>query len=340
MYRPILLILLALPLAGCSDSSSPTNPSPADAPGVLRGQTVNAMSGAGAGGLTVSLSNFRSLTTDTEGMFSIDLGRTGTHAASVRGNAIVERETTVSPSADLVRLSVIPASFDLAAFDEMFRSQNSRLQRWTFRPSLVVLASTMTFRSTSEIEFEATSEELSDSDVTQLVSHLTDGLALLTGNTFASFASVDVERPNAGARVSTLRTGKIVVGRYRGIVSFANTIGYGRWSEAGDGTIVGGAMYLDRDFDRDDSRRRLLRIHELGHALGYQHVRARTSIMNASIGPEPTDFDRAGAVIAFQRPPGNRSPDTDPSNSGLRTSLTAESGGRWVPPVMCPIAGR
>jgi hypothetical protein len=74
-------------------------------------------------------------------------------------------------------------------------------------------------------------------------------------------------------------------------------------------------MYLDRDFDRNDSRRRLLRIHELGHALGWQHVTSRTSIMNPAIGPEPTDFDRAGAVIAFQRPPGNRSPDTDPESS-------------------------
>ncbi len=52
-------------------------------------------------------------------------------------------------------------------------------------------------------------------------------------------------------------------------------------------------MYLDREFDRDDSRRRLLRIHELGHALGYQHVESRTSIMNPSVGPEPTEFDRA-----------------------------------------------
>ena len=31
--------------------------------------------------------------------------------------------------------------------------------------------------------------------------------------------------------------------------------------------------------------------------------------MNPAIGPEPTDFDRAGAIVAFQRTPGNRSPD-------------------------------
>ena len=94
--------------------------------------------------------------------------------------------------------------------------------------------------------------------------------------------------------MNTLRPGQIVVGRYTGIVTLAKTIGYGLWSEQPDGTIVGGAMYLDRDFDRDDSRRRLLRIHELGHALGYQHVQSRTSIMNPAIGPSPpTSIERA-----------------------------------------------
>ena len=101
------------------------------------------------------------------------------------------------------------------------------------------------------------------------------------------------------------------------------------WSEQPDGSIVGGAMYLDRGFDRDDNRRRLLRIHELGHALGYQHVESRTSIMNPSIGPEPTEFDRAGAIIAFARPVGNKSPDVDPASTALSASTGA---GRWVAP--------
>jgi hypothetical protein len=106
----------------------------------------------------------------------------------------------------------------------------------------------------------------------------------------------------------------------------AKTIGYGMWSEQPDGSIVGGAMYLDRAFDRDDNRRRLLRIHELGHALGYQHVESRTSIMNPSIGPEPTEFDRQGAMVAFARPAGNKSPDVDPAATVLSAS---SGGGRW-----------
>jgi hypothetical protein len=53
--------------------------------------------------------------------------------------------------------------------------------------------------------------------------------------------------------------------------------------------------------------------------------------MNPAVGPEPTDFDRQAGVVAFQRPPGNVSPDTDPGT-------TAKSGTwsiRWAAPVRC-----
>jgi hypothetical protein len=91
-------------------------------------------------------------------------------------------------------------------------------------------------------------------------------------------------------------------------------------------------MFLDRDFDKDDPRRRLLRIHELGHAHGYMHVNSRTSIMNPSVGPEPTDFDRAAAIVAFQRPVGNVSPDTDPGVVGLHSRSLTFEGVRWMTP--------
>jgi hypothetical protein len=49
-----------------------------------------------------------------------------------------------------------------------------------------------------------------------MISHLTEGLAFLTGSTYQLFSSVNVERPTAGTRVSPFRNGTIVVGRYRG----------------------------------------------------------------------------------------------------------------------------
>jgi mannose-6-phosphate isomerase-like protein (cupin superfamily) len=64
----------------------------------------------------------------------------------------------------------------------------------------------------------------------------------LTGGAFTSFASVDVERPNAGEKVNPMRSGRITVGRFTGVVSAANTIGYGRW---GAGSSLSETMAVD-----------------------------------------------------------------------------------------------
>jgi len=323
MHRILMAVLITFAAACSKSPSAPSSSNPAT---VLQGQTVNAIDGAAAPSVSVRVGGRVPVTTDTNGLFEVEVGGPGTFDATIRGTGIVERQTTVvSPSQGRARLSLIPASFDLTAFDEMFRTSNARLVRWTSRPSLVVLASVMEYRTGTGNEYAAASEQLSDEEVNQMVAHLTEGLALLTGNSFTSFESVDVERPSAGTRVNVARTGRIVVGRYNGIVSFAHTIGYGQWQELSNGTVVAGSMFLDRDFDKEDARRRLLRMHELGHALGYLHVTARTSIMNPSVGPEPTDFDRAASKIAFQRVPGNRSPDIDPTVSGIFSVTTGDA---------------
>jgi hypothetical protein len=341
--RPTLAPLCAILLAAGCGGSSPTEPSSTggSTSAVLQGQTVNAIDGAPLPNLSVRIGTSFPLTatTDGSGNFQLDLSAQSVHRAVVAGGSVVERDTRIGGSGSgRARVSMIPSTFDLRAFDEMFRGSNARLQRWTSRPALVILASVMEYRDQSGQTYSATDEKLSDDELGQLQAHLQEAIGFLTGRTYMTFASIEVERPAAGARVNTLRTGQIVVGRYNGIAKFASTIGYGMWSEQPDGSIAGGAMYLDRDFDRDDSRRRLLRIHELGHALGYQHVESRTSIMNPSIGPEPTEFDRAGAIIAFERPVGNTSPDVDPASSAVSVS-TGE--GRWVRPrTACALAER
>ena len=68
------------------------------------------------------------------------------------------------------------------------------------------------------------------------------------------------------------------------------------------------SIILDSDFDRMNDSRNLLRMHELGHALGYNHVQSRVSIMNPKIGPGPTELDRAIARVAFK--------DAAPQESG------------------------
>jgi len=322
-----MALCLLASVAGCG-GGSPTEPSaPGGISSLLQGQTVSVVDGAAVSNLSVRVGNRYPVTSDLSGNFEVDMGDHARHRVVIDGGAVVERETRMTANGARTQVSMIPATFDLRAFDEMFRTSNAQLQRWTSRPALVILGSVMDYRNSPDQTYSATGEQLTDEEVAQLTAHLTEGLALLTGNAFTTFASIEIERPSSGTRVNTLRAGHIVVGRYTGITSLAKTIGYGMWSEQPDGSIVGGAMYLDRGFDRDDSRRRLLRIHELGHALGYQHVESRTSIMNPSVGPEPTEFDRLGAIIAFARPAGNKSPDVDPAATVLSAS---SGGGRWM----------
>ena len=326
-------LLLTLVLAAACGGSSPSAPGSVDSPAfALRGETVSAIDGRPIAGVSVKV-GAQTAVSDAAGSFDVRNLHEGSETVTLSAPSIVERQKTITiPASGTARETLIPASFDLGAFDEMFRS-TGHLQRWTAAPGLVVLAKEMQYESfAAEEEYHATSEQLTEADTTLMIDHLTEGLALLTGNTFTAFSSIEIENPASGARVDTLRSGKIVVGRYRGLQSLANTIGFGRWATNGTSEIIGGAMYLDRNFDRASDARRLLRIHELGHALGYLHVTTRTSVMNPAIGPEPSEFDRQAAIVAFQRMPGNQSPDNDvvgPSRPG------GVFGGRtlWSAPV-------
>jgi len=193
------------------------------------------------------------------------------------------------------------SALDVTALDEMLRGTKGQMQRWTSAPELVVLESVMEYRSGDRADYPATAAVLADEEVAQMVADLTGALALLTGNTFRGFSAVKREQVAAGSAARITRPNQIVVGRYRGVQAQLKTIGLGGRSTRADGTITAAAILLDDDFDRTNAARRLLRMHELGHALGYNHVQSRTSIMNPRIGPEPTDFDRRAALIAFAR---------------------------------------
>jgi hypothetical protein len=157
----------------------------------------------------------------------------------------------------------------------------------------------MAYRSGTPTEYEATSDHLTNAEVDGLVADLTHALAVLTGNTFTQFADVRVESPPAGAMLGVMRPGQIVVGRYRGVRDRLKTIGVGGRIRSA-GAIKGGTIFLDDDYDRTSTKRALLRTHELGHALGYDHVDSQPSIMNSRIGAAVTEFDRRAALVAFR----------------------------------------
>jgi hypothetical protein len=230
--------------------------------------------------------------------------------------AVLLAAFTVAPSAQhsvaadahgLERVLPILDEGDARAMNEMLRGTAGHERHWTQRPRLVVVTTVMAFANGShEQEFAAVDAEVPDEDARQLVDDLTAGLTLLSGRTFEHFASVRFEHPSAGTQVRVARAGEIVVGRFRGVRAALAAVGYGGRTSRADGTITSGTVMLDEDYDSRDRLRNLLRMHELGHALGYNHVESQRSIMNPTLGVEPTDFDRKVARLAFS----HLTPDT------------------------------
>jgi hypothetical protein len=265
-------------------------------------------------------------TSDASGNFTIQQSGAGRRTVVLSAPGSVERRTGISLPGSHSRISLIPAAFDLVAFDQMARP--SGLSRWVRPPALVVITSVLAFTSVNDPDFTATSETLSDAEVSALLDHLNQGLEPMTGGVFTSFASISTEPVTPGARVGVQRTNTIVVGRYAGLLATAGFQGVTRWALAGGNTVQAAIVFLDRDYEKSrNAMLGALRIHELGHALGYSHVTARPSVMNPIATTEPNDWDRQAASIAFQRPPGNRSPDNDPDAFSTNAAATGAGHG-------------
>lgn len=182
---------------------------------------------------------------------------------------------------------------------EMLRGDQATRLRWDRVPELVVLQPVMQYTKAGGTQYRATSETLTDNELAALIGDLTQALAQLTDNAFPGFARVRTEAAASGDLVNVMRPGQIVVARYKGVRDQLATIGFGGRSTRGN-VIRAGSIILDSEYDRTNDNRRLLRTHELGHALGYNHVQSHASIMNPRVGSEMTDFDRAVVRIAFE----------------------------------------
>jgi hypothetical protein len=195
------------------------------------------------------------------------------------------------------------AESENAALRELLEGSEGRRETWGTVPELVLLTSVMDFTGPDmRSGYAATGATLGRDDVARLEADLTRALGALTGGRFARFSSVRLEAARAGEVVSMFRRGKLVVGRFQGVHARAGTLGFGGRTTR-SGTITAGAVILDSDFDRESDRRHVLRTHELGHALGYNHVESLRSVMNPRVGSELTDFDRTAIEKAWEGAP-------------------------------------
>jgi len=298
---------------------------------VTNGRVLDATALTGIGGVSMSGDGIVSSASDAAGVFSVIATASQADPRLVIFTApnIVERHTNVRIPGNDISVSVIPSSFDIRAFDEMFRVP--MLLRWTTAPPLLIENRALVFTNTSATDQVSTADQMSDAEFDALKADLSWALPKLTGGTFESFAGITRQMSAEGVSVRILNTGVITVARVVGLTASTGFWGYSRWQFRGDGTITGGIVTLDRDFERSVSAfHRSLRSHELGHALGYNHVTVRPSVMNSAATIDTNKFDLDACSIAFQRTPGNRSPDNDPSfwsTNSMSGILT------WSPPV-------
>jgi hypothetical protein len=191
------------------------------------------------------------------------------------------------------------ASADDMALREMLEGTEGRRAEWGSIPELVVLTSVMDFTGPDMTPgYISTGEIVAEGDVERMVEDFTAALGALTGGTFPAFSAVHVEAVPQGQRVRMFRRGQVVVGRFHGVRERSGTLGFGGRTTR-EGAITAGAVVLDSEFYRESEQRGQLRMHELGHALGYNHVASRRSVMNPRVGAGLTDFDRIAIEIAF-----------------------------------------
>lgn len=327
---------------GVACGSSPSSPSdPGTTPGSTNGRfqttgrLVDAFSGAAVAGITPTTTETRTMylgASDASGAFTIGVDTAATSALpfTFSGSSIVTRQTFFKVPGDAVTVTAIPASFDMASFNEMCRLTLSKLTRWTSSPPLVVKTQTMQFTGINDSAFTTVSDAMSTSEYNGLVADLTWALPQMTGSQFTGFASTTRNDGTAGTSVQMLNSGQITVGRFVGLTAATSFWGYTRWQYRDDGVVTAGLIMLDRDFERSGSQfLRSLRTHELGHALGYNHVSSSTpSVMNSAARIEPNTFDLSATRLAFLRQPGNRSPDIDPSGFSVNNLRYYWTGAR------------
>jgi hypothetical protein len=244
---------------------------------------------------------------------------------TVTGAGLVDRTAWLRIPGPAATIDVIPAAIDLAAFDELARTPH--LRRWTSAPPLVLERRILQAAATTPDDSTATASPalMTDAELADLEGDLTWALDPLTGGVFTRFASVRHTTAPEGASVHLLNSGQITVARIEGLRTQTGFDGFARWEYTDEGRVTGALILLDRQMDKAGDRRHL-RAHELGHALGYNHVTRRASLMQPVGRPGFMPWDRDAMAVAYRRKPGNRSPDIDP---GEGVSLNLSVPGQW-----------
>ena len=169
-----------------------------------------------------------------------------------------ERSGPESPTLEAAAASGVPGG-TCGPAKSVTNSEGVRV-RWMQAPELVVLMSVMRYHAGPGVEYSATDTVLTEAEADEMVTNLTEALAVLSDKNFSAFAAVHREAVQPGATARIVRSGRIVVGRFEGLRELRQTIGLGGRVPGKDSAISSAAVLLDSEYDRTSTQRRLLRM--------------------------------------------------------------------------------
>lgn len=314
---------------GCGDHQpSPTAPTTPTGSGPVTNVRVVSMLGDQPVIGASAIGTVRSTSSDAGGLMTIEAATAGRYSVRVSAAQFVTRTTAINVPGGDARLDLIPSSFDLVSFDQMFRgvTTGNRVAKWIAAPVLIVQRSGLLWANSPDERYLAEDERWTDAEVDGVIADLAFGLQTISAGVFPSFSAIRVEQAAAGTMVPVAQTGAIVVARYRALrgPSGDRIGGLGTTNIDAAGVIRGGILKVDRESELNSpSTTRRLRVHELGHTMGLSHVTSRASFMNTPTTTLPNDADIEASRVAARRSPGNRSPDVDPADFILNPVASA-----------------
>ncbi len=238
--------------------------------------------------------------TDDDGGFTVHAAPSSSlRTLDVSGGAIHARRT-FARSGDGV-WDVIPAGFDLIAFNDIAREYEPRTIRWVQNPDLYIDTTPHNFTGGGSVPPEWI-EEIEDA-IAPVMAEWSDG-TIQPGQ-----VTVGSSPPAEGT------PGTIVIQfdedpeRYPS----AEAVGLARTFWSSGGAIISGRMWLRFSTIAGEGERRALFAHELGHTMGMGHMNRPVPSLMAPVVTAPglTVFDHQAGEFVYRRSPGNSSPDTD-----------------------------